>query len=510
MDLSQTFNNIGQLLVQVLWAAVVLFVGWIIAKVVAALVGKLLHWLKIDERLGKAAGETKVPQLERILTLAVYYLILLFAVIAALQVLGLTIITQPLNAMLNAIFAYIPSLIAGGVVIFIAWLVATILRAIVRGFLESTKMEKRVGEAADLKEWPLARAIGEVAYWLVWLLFLPIIFAALGLEALIAPVMNLLGQLLGWIPNLIVAALIVIVGWFIARIVQRIATSFFAALGTDKLADRVGLSKYMGKTTLSALIGLIVFVLIMIPIIIAALEALNLTALTAPLVAMLTAVMVAIPVMIMAVLVIIVAYFVGRVVGDFVASFLAGLGFDNILVRLGLAKEGPKGTRTPSQVVGWLVMIGIVLAAALSAFTMLRLDPLAQLLSGFIVFAWQIILGLLIFGVGLWIATWAANFVIESNWPHKYFLALVARIGIIVLSLFMALTQMGIADSIITLAFGVPLLGVALAIGLAFGLGGRETAAQQLDQWQVSMKEVDKQLAAQAPETPAAPDQPQA
>jgi small-conductance mechanosensitive channel len=198
------------------------------------------------------------------------------------------------------------------------------------------------------------------------------------------------------------------------------------------------------------------------------------------------------------------------VVGDFVATFLAGLGFDNVLVKLGLAKEGTKTARSPSQVVGWLVMIGIILASALSAFTMLRLDPLAQLLSGFIVFAWQIILGLLIFGVGLWIASWVANFVIESGWPHKHLLALLARIGIIVLTLAMALAQMGIADSIITLAFGVPLIGVALAIGLAFGLGGKDAAAKQVDQWQVQVKEVDQKLAAQAPDTPAALDQPQA
>ena len=510
MDTSQALSNLGQLLVNVVWALVILFIGWVVAKIVASLVGKLVHWLKLDERIGKAAGENKIPRLENIITKAAYYLILLFAIVAALNALGLTMVTQPLNALLDAIFAYIPMLIAGGVVVFIAWLVATILRAIVRGFLESTKMDKKVGEAADLNEWPLARAIGEVVYWLVWLLFLPIIFAAFGLEALIAPVMNLLGDLLGWIPNLIVAGLILIVGWFVARIVQRIATSFFAALGADKLSDRIGLTKYMGKMTLSGLIGMVVFVLIMIPIIIAALEALGLTALTAPLVAMLTAVMVAIPVLIMAVLVIIVAYFVGRVVGDFVAQFLAGLGFDNILVKLGLAKTGPAGKRTPSQVVGWLVMLGIILAAALSAFTMLHLDPLAQLLTGFIVFAANIIIGLLIFGVGLWLATWASNFVIESDWPHKYFLALVARIAIIVLSLFMALTQMGLANSIITLAFGVPLIGVALAIGLAFGLGGRETAAKQLDQWQVQMKEVDQKLAAQAPEAPETPDQPQA
>ena len=513
MDLSQTLNTIAQLLVKVLYAAVILFVGWIIAKVVAALVGKLLHWVKLDERLGKAAGETKVPQLEKLFTLIAYYLILLLAIIAALEALGLTIVVQPLNAMLEAIFAYIPYLIAGGVVIFIAWLVATVLRAIVRGFLESTKMDKKIGEAAELQEWPLARAVGEVVYWLIWLLFLPLIFAAFGVTALIAPVMSLLSQLLGWIPNLIVAAAILIVGWFVARIVQRIAVSFFAALGTDKLSERIGLSKYMGKMTLSALIGMIVFVLIMIPIIIAALEALGLAALTAPLVAMLTAVLVAIPVLIMAVLVIVVSYFVGRVVGDFVATFLAGLGFDNILVRLGLAKEGPKDKRTPSQVVGWLVMIGIILAAALSAFTILNLDPLAQLLSGFIILAANIIIGLLMFGVGLWLATWAANFIIDSDWPHKYFLALVARIAIIVLALFMALTQMGLANSIINLAFGIPLIGVALAIGLAFGLGGREAAAKQLDQWQVQMKDVDQKLAAQAPEvvdTPAAPDQPQA
>src|SRR5512135_3033084 len=156
MDLSSSLNNIGQLLVQVLYALVILFVGWIIAKIIAAVVARLLHWLRLDERLGKAAGEAKVPQLERILTLAVYYLILLFAVVAALQALGLTIITQPLNALLTAIFAYIPSLIAGGVVIFIAWLVATILRALVRGFLEATQVDKKVGEAAALKDWPLA------------------------------------------------------------------------------------------------------------------------------------------------------------------------------------------------------------------------------------------------------------------------------------------------------------------------------------------------------------------
>jgi hypothetical protein len=133
------------------------------------------------------------------------------------------------------------------------------------------------------------------------------------------------------------------------------------------------------------------------------------------------------------------------VVGDFVTQFLAGLGFDNILVRLGLAKPGLQAARTPSQVVGWLVMVGIVLAATLGAFTLLNLTSLVVLLSGFILFAARIIAGLLVLGVGLWVATWAANFVLESGWPNKYLLALVARVAVIVMALAMALTTMGLA-----------------------------------------------------------------
>ena len=150
-------------------------------------------------------------------------------------------------------------------------------------------------------------------------------------------------------------------------------------------------------------------------------------------------------------------------------------------------------------------MVAVILAAALAGFTMLHLDPLVALLNGFILFAWQILMGLLIFGVGLWLAAWVSAFVQDSNWPHKYLLALAARVAVIVLSLAMALSAMGLADSIITLAFGLPLVGVALAIGLAFGLGGKDVAAQQLTQWQSQMKDVDVKLAVQAVETPEPP-----
>jgi Cu/Ag efflux pump CusA len=71
----------------------------------------------------------------------------------------------------------------------------------------------------------------------------------------------------------------------------------------------------------------------------------------------------------------------------------------------------------------------------------------------------------------------------ESEWPQKSLASAFVRVVVIVLATAMALQEMQLASSIINLAFGLTLAGIALAIGLAFGLGGRETAQVQVGKW---------------------------
>jgi uncharacterized membrane protein len=52
----------------------------------------------------------------------------------------------------------------------------------------------------------------------------------------------------------------------------------------------------------------------------------------------------------------------------------------------------------------------------------------------------------------------------------------------------MALQQMGLADEIISLAFGLLFGAIAVAAAIAFGLGGRDIAARQLDEWHGTIK----------------------
>jgi hypothetical protein len=289
---------------------------------------------------------------------------------------------------------------------------------------------------------------------------------------------------LGFVPNLFAAALMLLVGWFVARIVQRIVTGLLAAVGVDRLGDRVGLSQVMGGQTLSGLLGLVVYVFILLPVLISALDALRIEAISRPATNMLNTILTAIPNIFAAAVVLLIAYVVGRLVSGLVSNLLAGIGFNTLPARLGLGGgSATVGERTPSDLVGALIMVAIMLFATIEAVRLLGFGVLADLLAEFTTLFGQIIMGLIIFGVGLYFANLAYRIVRESDVARGELLPQAARIAIIALSAAMALRQMGLANEIVSLAFGLVLGAVAVAVAIAFGLGGREIAARELQGW---------------------------
>jgi hypothetical protein len=411
--------------------------------------------------------------------------------VAFFEALNLTLITEPLSRLLNQLFEYAPRLLGAGVLLLVAWIVASLARIVVTRGLKALNLDQRLGEQTGLEEAdrvPLSRTLGDAVYWLVFLLFLPAVLSALELQGLLEPVQGMVDEILAFLPNLFGAALILIVGWFVARIVQRIVTNLLAALGIDRLSEQVGVASALGEQKLSGLVGLIVYILILIPVLIAALDALALESITQPASEMLNTIFGALPALFGAFLVLAIAYVVGRVVAGLVTNLLTGFGFNTILVRLGLGKEPAEGERTPSEVVGYLVLVAIMLFAGIEALSLMDFDLLAEGLAQFTAFAGQVILGLVIFAVGLYLANLAANTIHGTGAAQAGLLALAARIAILVLSGAMALRQMGLANEIVNLAFALILGAIAVAAALAFGLGGRDIAGRQLEEWVDSIK----------------------
>lgn len=79
----------------------------------------------------------------------------------------------------------------------------------------------------------------------------------------------------------------------------------------------------LGEQQLSILVGLVVYVLVLVPVVIAALEALQLEALTAPASSMLDQILAAVPQIFAAVLILFIAFLIGKLVADLVSRLLA-------------------------------------------------------------------------------------------------------------------------------------------------------------------------------------------
>ncbi len=486
---SRVTDMLGGNLPALLAALAVLVVGWLLAFVLAAVVRSMMKRTQLDDRLALWLGDDDTlphDTFERWIPRLVYYLVLLFVLVAFLRTLGLAIVTEPLNALLSEIFDFAPRVAGAAALLTAAWIIGTVLRLAVSRILQASNFEERLGSAAALdssRQISIAKTLGDSIYWLIFLLFLPAVLDTLNLQGLLAPVQTMMDRVLGFLPNLFAAALIAAVGWFIARILQQIVSNLLAALGVDQLGENLGLGTLLGQQQLSSVVGLIVYILILIPVFLAGLDALQLRAITQPASNMLDAILQAIPLVFAAALLLFIAYIVGRVVAGLITNLLTGVGFDHLLAQLGVGRTLEEGDRTASEIAGYLVQVAIVLFASVEASRLLGFDVLADLVAQFLVFGSQVALGLVIFAIGMYLATLAARVIQSSDAPQANLLGLAARISILSLAGAMAMNQMGLASDIINLAFGIVLGAIALSMALAFGLGGREVAARQLEDW---------------------------
>jgi hypothetical protein len=487
--LNQVVQLVSSYVPNILGAIAILIIGWLLALIISAIIRGVLRKTSLDIRLAKwIGGKEKAEEIPmaRYISKTVYYLALLFVLIAFFQALGLTIITEPLNQFLTQVFAFAPQILAAVALLVVAWILASFLRMIILRSLSKLKVDERFGDQADLekdKQVPLSKTIANAVYWLIFLLFLPAILDSLELKGLLGSVQGMTNEILEFFPNIFTSALILIIGWFLATIVKRITVNLSAAVGIDRLSEKVGLVTVLGKKKSSEVLGVIVYVLILIPVLISTLEALSLEAITQPASNMLHMILSALPIVFAAALIIIVSYIVGKILSTLVSNLLTSIGFNSIWVKLGLAKEEKVEKNTPSNFIGYLVLIAIIFFASIEALRILNFENVAQIVSQFTVFAGNILLGVIIFAIGLFLANLVSKKIRESKMSQANLYAVMTRIAILVLVISMALREMGFANEIIIVAFGLCLGAIAIATAVAFGIGGRDIAAQKLNEW---------------------------
>ncbi|NER49824.1 MAG: mechanosensitive ion channel [Symploca sp. SIO1A3] len=538
-------QNIMAFLPNLLGAILILLLGLIVALLVSGFIERLLNRTSLDNKIANwltAAQEgVEPPKVEKWISGAVFWLIIIFTVVGVLQQLQLEAVSEPLNNFLNQILGFLPQLFGAAILLAVAWLIASLVKLVTTRALGIFQLDERLGQQVEsasesseetptgessrrstppANQFSLSDTIGNALYWFIFLLFLPSILSTLGLQGTLEPVQQMLNEVLAALPNILKAIVIAGAGWVVAQVVRRIVTGLLSAAGFNQLGSQFGLQATTGGKSLSWIIGTIVYVLILIPTAIAALNSLEIEAISQPAIAMLDQILSAIPKIFTAVVILVIAYVLGQFIRELVTNILAGIGFNNLFQWLGVASpstteatsattadatdeqgipEPSTGqetvlqptavpTRTPSELVGIIVLVAIMLFAIVAATDILEIEPLTEIVTGVLVIASQILGGLVVFSIGLFLATFTFNLISSSGSRQSIILGQAARIVIIAFSAAIALEQMGIGGDIVNLAFGLLLGAIAVAIALAFGLGSRDIAAEQVREWLASFR----------------------
>ncbi|MGI5923993.1 MAG: mechanosensitive ion channel [Lentisphaerae bacterium] len=383
-----------------------------------------------------------------------------------------------IDPFLNTLGKYLPNAFGALIVLILGWLLIELLAKGLRALLGKIKLDEKLCCGKEDCQHAAGKGFSSVLVtffrYLLLLCLLLLVLDVLGVKGVLDPVLKMFDQFMLAVPNIIAALLIGVIGYIIASAASAVVATLVSAL--DHWKAKLGMAE---SFSLARFVGQIVFIFVFVPVLIAALDVLKIEALSKPAIDMLQSLMLAVPKILSAAIILAVAYFVGRFVTAVVSDLLKNLGIDAVPGKLGLESSFSKFTL--SKVIGGVAMFFIMLAALVSAVEKLQMAKLSELLGQLTLFAGDIALGLVILVIGSLLAKAAHSAMCAAG--SSLFMANLARVAIIGLVAAMGLRSMGIADDIVRMAFGLTLGGVAVAFALSFGLGGREAAGKQLEDW---------------------------
>ncbi len=162
--------------------------------------------------------------------------------------------------MVNEVVLYLPNIFIAGVIVFVGYILAKIVRGIVEGLLGSLNIQQHAEKVGIFKNSNLPKLLGSFVFALVIITALIIGFEALGIEAISQPATAMLYEIMNAIPHIIAAGLILILAYVVSRFVANIVVEVVAGTGVDDIPAKLDLQRFLGTTKISCVVGyLIVF-----------------------------------------------------------------------------------------------------------------------------------------------------------------------------------------------------------------------------------------------------------
>ncbi|MBR3414535.1 mechanosensitive ion channel [Candidatus Saccharibacteria bacterium] len=378
------------------------------------------------------------------------------------------------NKFWNDITSGIPDVLVALIVLLLAFLVAWAAKKITLKLLKTLGLDKAMKKAGVDEEnrKKTIDFVGRLVYLIVFLLFLPGIFEKLGLNNVAQPIINMMNVFMTYLPNIVAAVIILIIGLFVAKLVKELLIPIFKRLGMDSWLKKIGYTD-ADDVEISVVLATIIYVLILVPVVIASLNALKIEAISKPAIDMLDQVIVFLPRIAIAVAIIFIGRFIAKLVFMLIEQVLKSIGLDKATQNAFISS----GTKVDekfslSKLIANVVRVVVMIFFVVEALNTLQLEVLTKIGHATISYMPYAISALVILGVAVIAANFIEKMILKKSNVTRG-TAFLAKIVIIAIGAFITLYQMGVAPAMVNSAFIIVLGAFAVAFAISFGIGGR-------------------------------------
>lgn len=358
----------------------------------------------------------------------------------------------------------------------VAFIAAGLAKKLIVKLLKAVKAEKlltKLGAEESVADSAIT-FVGKLVYFVVFLLFLPSVLDRLGMSSVSAPITNLVNKFLAFVPNLVAAVIIITVGLFVAKLVKDLLASLLKAVKVDALQEKAGINA-SENASFSNIIANVVYGLIVLVVITTGLDQLNVPAISNPANDIVASIFAIIPSVLAAIVIIAAGIFIAKLVSKLLEGLLASVGTDSLLEKI----TGSEKKISLSKVISEVVKYVLVIIFLVQGINVLNLPILTSIGAAVISYLPAVLTAVIILAIGMFAAN-TAEAAIVKKFPNAKAAALVAKVVIYVFVGFVCLSQLGVAIDMVEKTFVLAIAALCVAFAVAFGIGGRNFAANML------------------------------
>ena len=327
------------------------------------------------------------------------------------------------------------------------------------------------------EETEFIQSFSKLIYYFILLITIVAVLEVLGLRYITQPFIDLLKGVLAYIPNLIGAGLILFLGILLAKITKEFVKSLLITLKLDEFAKQHNIEN------LSGAIANFVYLIMVLFVIMASLNALGITVISDPATEMIGSILLTIPKVIAGLIIFGVIFFLGKLLADIISKIVSDINVDDITNYLGISSEKLKF----DKLIKYLILTFATLIGLSQAFSYIEANTLSLLTQQLLEILFKVLVASSIVFVAMFIGKQLEDKIENKNFGKgiKYLL--------ILMSVFLALPFVGISPEIIEIFVFTITLGLGVAFALAFGLGGKDVAREILSDMFLKNKDKNKE-----------------